>query len=121
MSQYKTYMTLTLPVSLNDLAVLRSVILNYLAYARRALPPTQQRKAQMLLLEGVYRRLASIPLQVTTAQLLLQEPEIHALDEAITTFASFVQQKVSSSPERDRTLRDLEKLRQSLELMLFTL
>jgi hypothetical protein len=120
MSQYKAHTMLTLRVGLNDLAVLRSVILNYLTHARRALPHTQQRKAQLLLLEGVYRRLASIPLQITTTQLLLQEAEIHALEEAITTFASFVQQKVSPSPERDRSLSDLENLRQSVAHMLFT-
>src|SRR5579872_1056575 len=120
MSQYKTYTTLTLPVGLNDLAILRSVILNYLTYARRALPPTQQRKAQTLILEGVYRRLASVPLERTGTQLLLQEPEIRALDEAITTFASFVTQKVAPSLERDKTLRDLENLRQSVAYTLFT-
>jgi hypothetical protein len=118
MSQYKAHTMLTLRVGLNDLAVLRSVILNYLTHARRALPHTQQRKAQLL--EGVYRRLASIPLQITTTQLLLQEAEIHALEEAITTFASFVQQKVSPSPERDRSLSDLENLRQSVAHMHFT-
>jgi hypothetical protein len=118
MSQYNTM--LTLPVGLNDLAVLRSVILNYLTYARRALPPTQQRKAQMLLLEGVYRRLPGITLEITETWLLLQESEIHALDEAITVFASFVEQKVSPSSERNRTLYDLKNLRQLLAHLLFT-
>src|SRR5260370_28135466 len=107
-----------LSVGFNDLSALRSVILGYLAYARRTVPPTQQRGAQIRLLEGVYQRLKSVPSDMMEAHIMLQEPEIQALNSAMLVFTAFVRQKVSPSQERDETLYSLENLRLALMQML---
>jgi len=107
-----------LPVGLADLAALRSVIIGYLAYARRSIPPSRQRDGRMRLLEGLYQRLAGIPPDSAEVRILLSEPEIRALNEAIAVFDAFVRAKVSPTRERDKTLSSLEQLRQALLGML---
>lgn len=107
-----------LPVSFADLAALRSVIIGYLAYARRSIPPSRQRDGRMRLLGGLYRRLAGIPPDSAEARILLGELEIRALNEAIAVFDAFVREKVAPSQERDETLFSLEQLRQVLLRML---
>jgi hypothetical protein len=44
--------------------------------------------------------------------------EVAALDCAIAGFCAFVRKKVSPSRERDETLRDVERMRQTLARML---
>jgi hypothetical protein len=106
------------PVGFNDLAVLRSVIFGYLAYARRSIPPSQQRDARIRLLGGLYQRLAAIPSSSSEAGILLTESEILALNDAIAVFDAFVRKKVSPSQDRDEVLYSLEQLRQGLLHML---
>lgn len=107
----------TFILSLNDLAVLRSVICGYLAYARRALP-LQQSQSHLRLLEGLYQRLSRIPSNVLEVSIPLMDTEIHALDSALRGFSAFVRLKVSPSRDRDETLQDLERFRQQLLRML---
>lgn len=109
-----------LSVSFNDLTALRSVILGYLSYARRSIPPSWQRDAQIRLLESLHQRLVGMPSGSTKARIFLQKPEIQALNDALLVFTAFVRQKVSPSPERDETLNTLERLRQTLLQMLTT-
>lgn len=106
------------PVGFNDLAVLRSVIVGYQAYARRSIPPSQQRDAGLRLLAGLYQRLAALPSGSAQARILLTESEIWALNDAIVVFDTFVRETVSPSQERDEALYSLEQLRQGLLHML---
>ena len=119
-SQHKPHTMPTLTLGFNDLTVLRSVILGYLAYARRALPPMPQRGEHIRLLQAVYQRLIGIPLGMTEVHLVLQEPEIHVLNDAMLVFSAFVRQKVVPSTERDETLHSLEHLRLTLMQILST-
>ena len=107
-----------LRLSLNDLAVLRSVICGYLAYVRRAVLPAQQPHVQLRILESLYQRLSGIPPNALDVQIPLLVPEIRALESAILGFAAFVRQKVPPSNDRDETLQDLERFRQQLVQML---
>jgi hypothetical protein len=104
----------TLPVGFTDLAALRSVIVGYLAYARRSISPSWQRDGRMRLLGGLYQRLANISPGSAEIHILLSESEIRALNEAIAVFDAFVREKISPSQERDETLYSLEQLRQML-------
>ena len=108
----------TLPISFNDLAVLRAVILGYLTMIRRTIPHSQERQRQIGLLEGVYQRLARAPGSVSLLRLPLTLPEIYALNSAMSGFAAFVRQRAPPSNERDETLQSLEELRRALLWML---
>jgi hypothetical protein len=108
----------TLPIGLNDLAVLRSIIRGYLAYLRRTAAHSQQRQTHIHVLEEVYQRLTGISAQTVEARIFLSVPEVEALNTALLGFAAFVCQKVSPSTERDETLQTLELLRQHLVTML---
>ena len=80
--------------------------------------PTRERDEQMHVLESLYLRLANIPVNVADMALLLSVAEVAALDCAIAGFCAFVRNKVSPSRERDETLQDVERLRQTLVRML---
>ncbi|HEU0002397.1 MAG TPA: hypothetical protein VFQ36_15945 [Ktedonobacteraceae bacterium] len=108
----------TVPVGLNDLAALRSIISGYLVVLRRTAAQSLQRQTQVYLLEGVYQRLTGISAQALEARIYLSVPEVEALNTALLDFAAFVRQKVPSSAERDETLQALELLRQQLLKML---
>jgi hypothetical protein len=95
----------------NDLAVLRSVIRGYVAYARRTTPSSH---VQLQLLEGIYHRLTGIPPGALEAHIMLLAPEMYALDSALLGFAACVRHMVPPSQERDETLQDLERFRQHL-------
>ena len=111
----------TFLLSLNDLAVLRSVICGYLAYVRRTVLPSQQSQRQLRLLQGLYQRLSGIPANALEVRIPLMDTEIQALDSALLGFSAFVRQKVQPSQQRDETLQDLEGFRQQLLRMLPTL
>jgi hypothetical protein len=118
MKQREGYELPTVPIGLNDLAVLRSIISGYLAFLRRTGARTQQRQTLMQVLEGVYQRLTGISAQTVEARIFLSVTEVEALNTALLGFAAFVRQKVSPSTERDETLQTLELLRQHLVAML---
>ena len=118
MKQREGYELPTVPIGLNDLAVLRSIISGYLAYLRRTVAHSQQRQTQIHLLEGVYQRLTGISTQAMEARIFLSVAEVEALNTAMLGFAAFVREKVSPSTERDETLQMLELLRQHLFTML---
>lgn len=114
MSQHPLSDVPALPVGYNDLAVLRGVIRGYLATIRRSSVPSQERQRQIVLLEGVYNRLAAVSRNAAVLYLPLSLPEIYALNSAMLGFAAFVWEKVPSSRERDETLQTLEELRRDL-------
>lgn len=118
MSRHNVQAMPVLPVGFNDLEALRSVIIGYLAYARRSNPPSRQRDGRMRLLSGLYQRLAAIPPGSAEVRIPLSESEIQALNDAIVVFDAFVREKVSPSLEREETLYSLEQLRQMLLRML---
>ena len=101
----------TVPISMNDLAALRSILGGYLAYLRRATPRTQQRQRLIQVLQGVYQRLMGISSQAVEVRLFLSVAELEAVNTAMLGFAAFVYQKVLPSRERDDTLQTVEQLR----------
>jgi hypothetical protein len=108
----------TLALNFNDLASLRSIFRAYITYTRRVNQPTRERDEQMHVLENLYLRLANVPINVADVALLLSVAEVAALDCAIARFCAFVRNKVSPSRERDETLQDVERMRQTLARML---
>ena len=118
MSQQNPPSEPTLRLSLNDLAVLRSVICGYMAYVRRTVPLAQHPHVQLRLLDSLYQRLSGIPSDALNVQIPLPVPEIRALESALLGFAAFVRQKVPPSKDRDETLLELERFRQQLVAML---
>ncbi|HVB72459.1 MAG TPA: hypothetical protein VNE38_02790 [Ktedonobacteraceae bacterium] len=107
-----------LPLGYNDLASLRSIIRASITYTRRVSHITRERDEQMHLLENLYLRLTTIPLSTVEIHVLLNVVEIYALNSTLLGFMSFVRKKVTPSPERDETLRDVERLRKALLKML---
>jgi hypothetical protein len=108
----------TVQLGFNDLATVRSIIRAYITYTRRVSQPTRAREEQIQLLESLYLRMASIPVNVADMAILLSVADIVALDCAIAGFCAFVRNKVPPSQERDETLQDVERLRQDLARML---
>lgn len=107
-----------LPLGFGDLGVLRDIIQAYLAFLPRSGLSAQEKQTQMHLLKGVSYKLADIPKQAVEARIILSVGEIYALSCAIQVFMAFVRNKVSPSCERDETLQDVARLRQSLLGML---
>ncbi len=108
----------TLTLGFNDLASLRSILRAYITYTRRTSRQTRERDDLLHLLESVYLRLASIPVNVAEVTIALSVTEIGAVNMALLGFIAFVRAKVSSSRERDETLQDVERMRQALMEML---
>ena len=107
----------TLVLSFHDLAAVRGIIRAYITYTRRVSKPTRKRDEQILVLESLYVRLANIPVNVPDLALLLSTAEVAALDCAIAGFCAFVRNKVPPSRERDETLQDVERMRETLAQM----
>ena len=108
----------TVPMSMNDLAALRSILSGYLAYLHRSTPRTQQRQALIQVLQAVSRRLMGISSEAVEVRLVLSVVELEALNTAMLGFTAFVRQKVLPSRDRDDTLQTLEQLRLHLMTML---
>jgi hypothetical protein len=110
----------TMQIGLNDVSVMDSAVLGYLAYLRQAVPPSQKRDKRIRLLEGVRLRLLSV-LQHNTplrACIPLADSEIQALNGALVGFVNLVRQTIPPSQERDETLQVFERLRQELVMHL---
>lgn len=101
-------------VGLGDLEVLRTVITSYLTLVYRTVPPSRKRDEEIVLLQGVQRRISALPANALDAQIPLYELEVPALDKALSGFMAFVRRKVPPSHEREEALRDLERFRRQL-------
>jgi len=104
----------TLALNFNDLASVRSIIRAYITSTRRVSQPARERDEQIHVLESLYLRLTNIPINGAEMTIPLRVAEVAMLDCAIAGFCAFVRKKVSPSHERDETLRDVERLRQTL-------
>lgn len=109
----------SLPIGLNDLRSLTSVIRGYLAYVRRSVPLSAKQQAQIRTLQSLYSRLLlfqswnqqEIPIPLTLE-------ELTALTEAMLGFVKLLHQMVPPSQERDGVIASLEGLRQAINHML---
>lgn len=107
-------------IDLNDVSVIDSAVMGYLAYLRQAVPPSQKRDKRIRLLHGVRLRLSLVLLHNTpaNARIPLTDSEIQALNSALTGFTKLVRQTIPLSKERDETLQIFERLRQELAMHL---
>ncbi|MGH2494273.1 MAG: hypothetical protein ACRDIV_06160 [Ktedonobacteraceae bacterium] len=103
-----------------DIAAINNIVRAYIAYARRTVPPSQQREIECHLLEGVSMRLAGMRPDTPEVSLVLMVSEMRALNNALLGFADFVRKKVPPSQERDETLQDIERFRIQLARLLPT-
>jgi hypothetical protein len=117
MHKYNLNHVPTLALNFNDLAAVRGIIRAYITYTRRASKPTRQRDERIQVLESLYVRLANIPVNLPDIALLLSVAEVAALDCAIAGFCTFVRRRVPPSRQRDETLQDVERMRQTLAQM----
>ena len=108
----------TIVLGFGDIATINSIVRAYIAYARRTVPPSQQREIECHLLEGVSMRLAQMRPDAPEVSLVLVVSEMRALNNALLGFAAFVRKKVPPSQERDETLRDTERFRAQLARLL---
>ncbi len=108
-------------VGLGDIQALLSMLTAYLAYLRKAVPPSPRRETQLRTLEGLRRRLAALltaSRQDEDTPIWLTQQEIRALDEALSGFVQVVRVMIPASSTRDETLREIEGFRDMLRVML---
>src|SRR5713226_6656659 len=108
-------------VGLGDIQALLSMLTGYLAYLRKAVLPSPRRETQLRTLEGLQRRLAALltaPRQDEDTPIWLTRQEIQALNEALSGFVQVVCVLVPASSLRDETLREIDRFRDMLRVML---
>ncbi len=108
-------------VGLGDIQALLSMLTGYLTYLRKAVPPSPRRETQIRTLEGLRRRLAGLlaaPRREEETPIWLTQQEIRVLDEALSGFVQVVCVLVPASSLRDETLREIDRFRDMLRVML---
>ena len=108
----------TLALSCHDLESLRLIILAHITSIRRASKPSEERREHIEVLEALYTRLASVPANMSDIAFFLSIAEVAALSGAIKGFCTFIRSKVPPSQERDKTLQEVERIREVLLQML---
>ena len=108
----------TIVLGFGDIATINSIVRAYIPYARRTVPPSQQREIECHLLEGGTVRLAQMRPDAPEVSLVLSVSEMRVVNNALLSFAAFVRQKVPPSRERDETLQDTERFRLQLARLL---
>ncbi len=108
-------------IGLNDVRALLGMLTTYLAYVRKAVPPSQKRETKIRVLQGMLGRLATVlaaPSQREDTPIWLTRPELEALEEAMSSFVQLVREMIPVSNSRDETLREIEGFRDTLQMML---
>jgi len=108
-------------IGLNDVRALLGILTAYLAYVRKAVPPSQKRETKIRVLQGMRGRLAPVlaaPYQREDTPIWLTRPELEALEEAMSSFVQLVREMIPVSNSRDETLREIEGFRDTLQMML---
>jgi hypothetical protein len=108
-------------IGLNDVRALLGMLTAYLAYVRKAVPPSQKRETKIRVLQGIRGRLATVlaaPYQREDTPIWLTRPELEALEEAMSNFVRLVREMIPVSNSRDETLREIEEFRDTLKMML---
>ncbi len=108
-------------IGLNDVRALLGMLTAYLAYVRKAVPPSQKRETKIRVLQGIRGRLATVlaaPYQREDTPIWLTRPELEALEEAMSNFVRLVREMIPVSNSRDETLREIEEFRDTLQMML---
>lgn len=108
-------------IGLNDVRALLGMLTAYLAYVRKAVPPSQKRETKIRVLQGMRGRLATVlaaPYQREDTPIWLTQPELEALEEAMSGFVQLVREMIPVSNSRDETLREIEGFRDTLQMML---
>ena len=108
-------------IGLNDVRALLGMLTAYLAYVRKAVPPSQKRETKIRVLQGIRGRLATVlaaPYQREDTPIWLTRPELEVLEEAMSSFVQLVREMIPVSNSRDETLREIEGFRDTLQMML---
>ena len=108
-------------IGLNDVRALLGMLTAYLAYVRKAVPPSQKRETKIRVLQGMRGRLATVlaaPYQREDTPIWLTRPELEALEDAMSGFVRLVREMIPASNSRDETLREIEGFRDTLKMML---
>ena len=104
-----------LGLSLHDIQAISTIIASYLMYLRKE-TPSKKRNAEIVLLEGIQKRvLATVPTEGGIVPLTAEE--IQALANAMQGFAKLTRQVVPSSAERDEVLEQITAIREHLMRM----
>src|SRR5260370_32183143 len=101
-------------IGLNDVRALLGMLTAYLAYVRKAVPPSQKRETKIRVLQGIRGRLATVlaaPYQREDTPIWLTQPELEALEEAMSGFVQFARQAGPAENVRDAILLQLEGFR----------
>jgi hypothetical protein len=104
-------------IGLNDARVLLTMVTAYLLYLRKAVPPSPKQETRVRVLQGVQQRLAALlasPQQAEDTPIWLTHQEWHLLDEAISSYIQLVRALVPASRQRDETLQEIERFRDTL-------
>ncbi len=108
-------------IGLNDARVLLTMVTAYLAYLRKAVPPSPKRETRVRVLRGVQQRLAALLAatgQPVDTPIWLTQQELHLLDEAMSGYVQLVRALVPASTLRDETLREIGGFRDILNMLL---
>lgn len=106
-----------LTIGLNDLHVIDSILMAYLAYLRKGTPSSSERDNQIRISLGLRQRLAAlfaISCQQVEIPILLTVQELHTLEEAMDSFARLTRKLIPPSAQRDETLQQVKNFRRML-------
>jgi hypothetical protein len=104
-------------IGLNDARALLTMVTAYLLYLRKAVPPSPKQETRVRVLRSVQQRLAALlasPQQAEETPIWLTYQEWHLLDEAMSGYMQLVRALVPASRQRDETLLEIERFRDTL-------
>jgi len=108
-----------LSISLNDVAVLDTMIAAYLAYVRGASRLSRKHASQIAALQRLRTRLRELSTATQETRFLLTFSEAETLEQAIEGFTRLCRGAIAPSKERDEVLAQCERFRHDIARMLY--
>ncbi|HET9921537.1 MAG TPA: hypothetical protein VFQ30_16965 [Ktedonobacteraceae bacterium] len=106
-----------LTIGLNDLYVIDSMLMAYLAYLRKGVASSPERDTRIrvaLTLRQRFAALVAVSQEQGEMPILLTVQEFHTLEEAMDSFARLTRKLISPSAQRDETLQQVKAFRHML-------
>lgn len=108
------------PIGPNDLEAIETILSGTMNYFRNSIPFSSQTATKIHVLEDLHQRIQFLRHSGDGTIILISQEDFLLIREAIQTFVQLIRRLVPSSPERDETLKRVNRLRRHLEMNLLT-